>query len=657
MERSQKVKAQRKYGKKEKMELQASRLMDSEKPTVNRRRSSRERKMALLQDVDKLKKKLRHEENVHRALERAFTRPLGALPRLPPYLPPYTLELLAEVAVLEEEVVRLEEQVVNFRQGLYQEAVYISSSKRNTESPKDLYEPYSCRNPKIEQVKASSQADTNLATSIARILPSIPGNSSASTQLASEPISDRTAHCSIRPSNGKQPSKKAHPSSAFSEDARGKENQSCTNSSKNNKQSPKDRDTKIRTPVKRPPIENRSVEKRLDPLKLQLECGAIEQDTEEQSASVVPEETAPEGESNGPNKISEDILKCLSSIFLRMSRMKNRGTEPDMLSSLSGLTSNETYEEPEFRDPYGICSEFGKRDIGPYKHLFVIEASSIDPNRRTNSLFLIRRLKLLLGKLASVNLDVLTHQQKLAFWINIYNSCMMNAFLEDGIPESPQMIVAMMRKATINVGGHLLNAMTIEHFILRLPYHSKYTYAKGPKNDEMTARSIFGLEWSEPLVTFALSCGSWSSPAVRVYTASQVENQLEAAKRDYLQAAVGISTSNKLAIPKLLDWYLLDFAKDLESLLDWICLQLPNELRKEAMKCLERGRMEPLSQVVQVIPYEFSFRKWWLRSYNGLLEDAPLNDGKRKLIRKNHILMFPDPETKILSVNTVQFLS
>lgn len=37
--------------------------------------------------VDKLKKKLRHEENVHRALERAFNRPLGALPRLPPYLP------------------------------------------------------------------------------------------------------------------------------------------------------------------------------------------------------------------------------------------------------------------------------------------------------------------------------------------------------------------------------------------------------------------------------------------------------------------------------------------------------------------------------------------------------------------------------------------
>ena len=26
--------------------------------------------------------------------------------------------------------------------------------------------------------------------------------------------------------------------------------------------------------------------------------------------------------------------------------------------------------------------------------------------------------------------------------------------------------------------------------------------------------AVFALEWPEPLVTFALSCGSWSSPAV-----------------------------------------------------------------------------------------------------------------------------------------------
>ena len=57
---------------------------------------------------------------------------------------------------------------------------------------------------------------------------------------------------------------------------------------------------------------------------------------------------------------------------------------------------------------------------------------------------------------------------------------------------------------------------------------------------------------------------------VRVYTSSGVEEELEVAKREYLQAAVGISETNKLMVPKLLDWYLLDFAKDLESLLDWV---------------------------------------------------------------------------------------
>lgn len=81
------------------------------------------------------------------------------------------------------------------------------------------------------------------------------------------------------------------------------------------------------------------------------------------------------------------------------------------------------------------------------------------------------------------------------------------------------------------------------------------------------------------------------------------------AKREYLQAAVGISSkNNKLVIPKLLDWYLLDFAKDVDSLLDWICLQLPSVSRKEAVKCLERGRKESLSHAVQIMPYEFSFR-------------------------------------------------
>ncbi|GAU44309.1 hypothetical protein TSUD_304900 [Trifolium subterraneum] len=78
--------------------------------------SSKERKLALQQDVDRLKNKLRHEENIHKALDRALNRPLGALPRLPPYLPPYHQELryhrLQEIPQVDESPNTISENIV-----------------------------------------------------------------------------------------------------------------------------------------------------------------------------------------------------------------------------------------------------------------------------------------------------------------------------------------------------------------------------------------------------------------------------------------------------------------------------------------------------------------------------------------------------------------
>ncbi|KAJ8770631.1 hypothetical protein K2173_021278 [Erythroxylum novogranatense] len=405
------------HDKKEKMESPGSRLVGARKSAVHQRRQNRERKLALLEDVDKLKKKLRYEENIHRALERAFTRPLGSLPRLPPYLPPYMLELLAEVAVLEEEIVRLEEQVVNFRRGLYQEAVYTSSIK-NVENCNEVNDETSTSRLKHTRSKSLSQSEVNYAAFTAWPQPSLARSMSSRRLLSSDSIFDRSVQSSKKFRNGKQVLSKPGPFPSLIND---------------NKQSPDQKNINTATPVKR-------------------------------------------------------LLKKHESD----------------------------------------------------------ESGSIDLNRKTNSLFLMHRLKSLLGKLAFVNLKGLTYQQKLAI-------------LEHYVPETPEMVVALMQKAVVTVGGHLLNAITIEHFILRLPYHLKFTCPKAAKNDELKGRSIFGLELSETLVKFALSCGSWSSPA------------------------------------------LPDFAKDMESMADWICLQLPDKVRTEAVKC-------HLSQLVQVMPYDFRFK-------------------------------------------------
>lgn len=324
--------------------------------------------------------------------------------------------------------------------------------------------------------------------------------------------------------------------------------------------------------------------------------------------------------SSVPNKVSEELLRCLLAIFSQMGGSaagggrglgdedQQQALSPSVSGSSESSASSEADAYPQ--DPYGIL-ELGARDIGAYKRFHVVDAASFDGNGDTP--LVRRRLKALLRRLSSVDLAGLSHQQKLAFWINVYNSCMMNAFLEHGIPTTPQMLVAMMPKATVSVGGRTHSAMSIEHFILRLPYSAKQVKvsregARCDDGDVTAARGAFGLEWPEPLVTFALSCGSWSSPAVRVYTAARVEEELEAAKREYLQAAAGVWAAGRLAVPKLLHWYLLDFAKDVDALMDWVCLQLPPELRQEAVRAVEVGRRAGAGGRVRVLPYEFRFR-------------------------------------------------
>lgn len=96
-------------------------------------------------------------------------------------------------------------------------------------------------------------------------------------------------------------------------------------------------------------------------------------------------------EASGPNMLSEDIMKCLMSIYSQMSSFRNSKAEAGALPSVLG--SCEGFEEQGSRDPYCICSEFGRRDIGPYTHFLSIEAYSIDQNLATVSSLLTRRLK------------------------------------------------------------------------------------------------------------------------------------------------------------------------------------------------------------------------------------------------------------------------
>ncbi|KAK6144416.1 hypothetical protein DH2020_021236 [Rehmannia glutinosa] len=343
-----------------------------------------------------------------------------------------------------------------------------------------------------------------------------------------------------------------------------------------------------------------------------------------------------------PNKLSENIMKCLIFIFMRLLR-----TSRAMELEKSGPISRSTNFSHSFRadtssnsrsglkypkdsrqqDPYGIfdSEESITRDIGAYKNLVRFTSTSMElkciKNSRSVSLF--KKLKILMEGLEKVDLRLLSHQQKLAFWINMYNACIMHGYLQYGVPSvsSPEKLLTLINKATLNISGNRINAQEIERVILRKPAgsldqqptthlvedlsglrsrgFSQFGFPrknsciswKTEKIDakEMIVHELYGLETPDPNIPFALCCGTRSSPAVKIYTAEGVTAELERSKLEYLQAAIVVTSTKKIAIPELVLKNMQNFAQDLESLLEWMCHQLRRRAPEEIDRQLFEG--------------------------------------------------------------------
>ncbi|KAG6431900.1 hypothetical protein SASPL_103472 [Salvia splendens] len=337
-----------------------------------------------------------------------------------------------------------------------------------------------------------------------------------------------------------------------------------------------------------------------------------------------------------PNKLSESIMKCLIFIYMRLLRT-SRLMELEKSGSIARSTnfslsfraetnSNSKnvltlHKDSRQQDPYGIFNSEASvpRDIGPYKNLVRFTSSSMDLKciQNSSSVPLFQKLKVMMDGLQKVDLRFMSHQQKLAVWINMYNACIMHGYLQYGVPSvlNHDSLLNLINKATLNVAGNTINAPAIERFILRKPQESFVKEILGKENEskEMIVGDLYGLETPDPNIIFALCCGTRSSPAVKIYTAEGVTAELERSKQEYLQAAIMVSGgAKKIALPDLLLTNMTDFAADKESLMDWVCQQLPTSgaLRKSIVDCFRsfHGGKGAAAAVVEKIAYEFEFQ-------------------------------------------------
>ncbi|XP_057844737.1 uncharacterized protein LOC131054274 [Cryptomeria japonica] len=180
-----------------------------------------------------------------------------------------------------------------------------------------------------------------------------------------------------------------------------------------------------------------------------------------------------------------------------------------------------------------------------------------------------RRYLNVVQDLQRVNVLALTKAERLAFFLNIYNSMVIHATIHKGYPDG-----ILERKEFFNeflylIGGYPYSLSEIQNGILRANQRAPYGLVKPFKNGDK--RLQVALPKANILTLFALCSGSKSSPILRFYSPEGVDAELKSATKDFFRGDGIIIDIHKRTVylSKLLKWYSADFGQESE-MLNWI---------------------------------------------------------------------------------------
>ncbi|KAK5843673.1 uncharacterized protein LOC108471230 [Gossypium arboreum] len=324
-----------------------------------------------------------------------------------------------------------------------------------------------------------------------------------------------------------------------------------------------------------------------------------------------------------PNKLSEDMIKCMAAIYCKLADpplIQNGFSSPNSsMSSASAFSPPQQHDmwSPGFRNnssfdvrldsPFHV--EGLKEFSGPYSTMVEVPWIFRDSQKLGDVEHLLLNFRSLICRLEEIDPMNLKHEEKLAFWINIHNSLVMHAFLAYGIPQNNVKRLFLLLRAAYNIGGHTISADTIQSSILgcrisrpgqwlRLLLSSKTKFKTG---DEKQA---YAIKQPEPLLYFALCTGNHSDPAIRAYTPKRVFQELETAKEEYIRATFGVRKDQKILLPKIIESFAKDSSLDSVGIIEMVEYALPQSLRRSIRKCqLGKSRKN-----IAWIPRNFTFR-------------------------------------------------
>ncbi|WP_051786079.1 DUF547 domain-containing protein [Endozoicomonas numazuensis] len=149
-------------------------------------------------------------------------------------------------------------------------------------------------------------------------------------------------------------------------------------------------------------------------------------------------------------------------------------------------------------------------------------------------------------------------QDRLAFWLNVYNLLLLHSVCFSGISSSLWEVKGFYQDHTYNIGGYLLSLDDIEHGILRKNARQPNSISRTFKRSD--PRRSLVLSQLDPRLHMGLYSACFSSPALRAFSPDSVERSLSDATRNFLKREVTLSDDSRLLyLPPLFKWYQADF--------------------------------------------------------------------------------------------------
>lgn len=179
------------------------------------------------------------------------------------------------------------------------------------------------------------------------------------------------------------------------------------------------------------------------------------------------------------------------------------------------------------------------------------------------------RYKNLTRRLQSFDLRTLQERkQKLAFWINIYNTAVIHGVIELGLEMSVREFRGFFNRVAYEIGGFRFSLNEIEHGILRGNQRHPYGLLKPFRRKD--PRLEFIVFPHDPRIHFALVCGARSCPPIGFYEAEQIDFQLQLASESFINSSqVKILPQEGIVfISKIFKWYKTDFGGSDSALID-----------------------------------------------------------------------------------------